>query len=68
MALHNVPIEAPVHEHATLHVHLIAHLEQAQVATVECFLDCGDGVGAIARQFHYREAHPVVRVICNNYN
>ena len=29
MALHNVAIQSTIHHHATLHVHLIAHLKQA---------------------------------------
>ena len=61
MALDDVSVQASLDEHRAFHVHLIAHLEQAQVAAVQRLLDGGHGVGAVARQFHHREAHAVVR-------
>ena len=61
MTLNDVPVEAPVHEHTALEVHKVAHLQCAEVGALKCFLYCGNGVGAIAREFHHCEAYAIVR-------
>lgn len=44
MTLNNMAIEAAVHQHGTLYINLITHLQQTEVRAVEGFLHGGDGV------------------------
>ena len=60
MTLHDVAIQTTVHHHATLNIHLITHLEQAQVGTVESFFHRRYHV-CISCFLHYRKTHAVVR-------
>ena len=59
VALHDVSVEAAVHEHAALEVHLVAYLERAQIGAVESLLYGGDGV-AVAVDVDHGEAYAVV--------
>ena len=59
VALHDVSVEAAVHEHAALEIHLVAHLQRPQVGAVESLLYGGHGV-AVAVDVDHGEAHPVV--------
>ena len=52
-------IQTAVHHHRTLYVHLVAYLEQTQVAAVQGFLHGGNGIRAIF-YFHYGEAHTIM--------
>ena len=61
MSLHNVTIQAAVHEHTALHINLVAHFEQTQITTVKCFLYGSYSVGAVTRQLNHCEAHTIVR-------
>ena len=45
MSLNDVSVESAIHQHRALHVHLVAHLQQTEVRTVECLLHRGDDVG-----------------------
>ena len=47
MALNDVPIQSSVHQHATLDIHLVAHLQQAEVGTLQGFTHGGDDIGAV---------------------
>ena len=38
MSLNDMPVESSVHQHRTLYVHLVAHLQQTEVRTVERLL------------------------------
>ena len=60
MALNDVTVQAAVHHHRTLYVHLVAHLEQSQIAAVEGFLHGCNGIGAVF-DFHHGEADAIVR-------
>ena len=60
VSLNDVAVEASLDEHGTLHIHLIAHLEQAQIAAVQRLLDCRHRVGAVTRQLNHRQAHAVM--------
>ena len=60
MALHNVAVQATVHEHGALQVHQVAFAEQAEVGAVEGFLDGGYLVHAVGVYGHHGEAHAVV--------
>ena len=53
-------IQTAVHHHRTLYVHLVAHLEQTQIAAVQGFFHGGNGIRAIF-YFHHGEAHTIVR-------
>ena len=52
-------IQTAVHHHRALHVHLVAYLEQSQVAAVQGFLHGGNDIRAIF-YFHYGEAHTIM--------
>ena len=52
-------VEPSVHQHRTLHVDLIAHLEQAEVGTVERLLHGRDGI-MVAVDVDHGEAYAVV--------
>ena len=53
-------VQSGVHDHRALHVHLVAHLEQSQVAAVQGFLHGSNGIGTVL-DFHHGEADAVVR-------
>ena len=59
VALHDVSVEAAVHEHAALEIHLVAYLQRPQVGAVESLLYGGHGV-AVAVDVDHGEAHAVV--------
>ena len=61
MALYYMTVKASVHHHAALHIDKVAHLQVAEIASVESLLYSGDGVGVVARERHYRQTHTVVR-------
>ena len=59
VALHDVAVQAAVHLHRPLHVHLVAHVEQAEVRAFERLLHCGHDVVAVGDAYH-RQAYAVV--------
>ena len=59
MSLYDMTIQTAVHHHRTLYVHLVAYLEQSQVAAVQGFLHGGNDIRAIF-YFHYGEAHTIM--------
>ncbi len=59
VALHDVPVQAAVHLHGALHVDLIAHAKQAEVAAFERLAHGGDGIG-VSFFAHHGEADAVV--------
>ena len=60
MPLHDVAVQAAVHEHRALHVDLVAHGEQSYVGALQSLAHGGDGVGAVLKA-HHGEADAVVR-------
>ena len=66
MSLNNVSVQAAVHQHGTFHVHLVAHLEQAEVAAFQRLTHGCDGVGRDpptpfrGRKTHDSEANAIV--------
>ena len=59
VSLHDVAVEPAVHEHGSLHVDLVAHLQQAEVGAVEGFLHGSDDV-VRALDGNDGEAHTIV--------
>ena len=57
--LHNMPIKAAVHQHRALHIHLVAHLEQSEVAALQSLAHSGDGI-CVAFDAHDCQANAVV--------
>ena len=47
VSLHDVPVQASVHQHRALHVHFVAHPEQPEVAALQCLAHGGYGVGVV---------------------
>ena len=45
VSLYDMAVKPSVHEHGTLHVHLVADFQKAEVRAVKCLLHGGDGVG-----------------------
>ena len=60
MSLHDVTVQSAVHHHRAFHVHLVAHLEQTEVAAVQGFLHGSNGISTVL-DFHHGEADAVVR-------
>ena len=61
MALHDVAVQTPVHQHRALEVHTVALTEFPEIRPLEGFLNGRHGVGAVGMDFNHREAHAVVR-------
>ena len=62
MTLHDVPVEAAVHAHRSLHVHLRPHLPGAEVGLQHCLVHGGDDVlFPLLVHLHHRQAAAVVR-------
>ena len=59
MPLHDVAVEPAVHHHRPFHIHHVAHFEQSEVAAVEGFLHCRNGV-VFAVELHHSQAYAVV--------
>ena len=57
--LHDMPIKAAVHQHRALHIHLVAHLEQSEVAALQSLAHSGDGI-CVAFEAHNCQANAVV--------
>jgi hypothetical protein len=61
VALDNVAVEPSVHNHAALHIHLIADFQFAEIAALESFLHSSDSVRAIAWELDNSETNAIVR-------
>ena len=59
MALHDVAVQASVHQHGALHVHTVAHVEQTEVGFFQCLAHGSDGILVIV-DGHHCEAYAVV--------
>ncbi len=57
--LHDMPVKASVHQHRALHVHLVAHLEQPEVAALQSLAHSGDGI-CVVFEAHNCQANAVV--------
>lgn len=59
MALNDMSVEPAIHHHATLHIDMVANLEQTEVRSVKRFFHRRDGISPVLN-LHHSEANAIV--------
>ena len=60
VSLYDVAIQTAIHQHATLQIHLVAHLQLSQVRTIQRLLHSRNRIGICCLTYH-RQANAIVR-------